>query len=194
MGQSQVTGVLLAGGASSRMHLDKSQLIFNGKTLFENSKAIFAHLVADQVIDDFVTSGNFSGAIPDLWPNLGPVGGILTVINSLKLREGHILLIIPVDMPKLNYRALAKLVTEAVDRGVSCCYANSWLPLALTINKEIISMAEQIKNLSKTPTQGMSVKRVFLKSNGVQLTPDDLNQLFNVNTPEDWQLLTQRTE
>ena len=106
-------GVVLAGGKSSRMGQDKALLPSHGKSLLEQVIETVRPLVSDLVVvtdvaERYVLSEVRS--VADLFPNTGPVGGILT--GLMALGEGSHL-VVACDMPCLQSSVLESLWERA---------------------------------------------------------------------------------
>lgn len=98
-----VTGIVLAGGKSSRMGTDKAELLFRGVPLAQWQAAKLRSLGLSQVL----ISGYGPGMIPDDIPDKGPLGGLYT---ALRRAEGERCLVIPVDVPLLPLQTLEALL------------------------------------------------------------------------------------
>lgn len=79
------SGAVLAGGASSRMGIDKALVDLNGQPLIDVAIAALSGAGADQVA---VVGGNEARlrplgheVVPDLHPGQGPLGGIITALG-----------------------------------------------------------------------------------------------------------------
>ncbi len=86
MSRCRVTGVVLAGGRSSRMGQDKSLMLFNGRPLIS-----YAIDTLRQVCDQVVISANqsvyeFTGCTvwPDIMPFQAPMIGIYSCLKRSK--------------------------------------------------------------------------------------------------------------
>lgn len=105
--------IVLAGGRSERMGQDKALLRANGRTLLETVVNTLRPLVREIVI---VADRADKYALPDcrtigdLYPNTGPLGGILTGLNALG--AGHHLAV-ACDMPALQPAVLRLLLDSA---------------------------------------------------------------------------------
>jgi len=100
--KSQVTGIILAGGKSSRFGSDKALFEFNGKKLVEYSIEILTPLCGNLLLstnqpEKFVFTELEN--ITDIYPNCGPVGGIHSCL--LKSNTEHNL-VIGCDLPWLE--------------------------------------------------------------------------------------------
>jgi molybdopterin-guanine dinucleotide biosynthesis protein A len=97
-----IRGCIIAGGKSGRFGSDKSLHVFNGKPLIRH-----VYDAVHPVIDKIFISANdpekfaFMGleVVPDLIPNLGPLGGIYT---ALETSGPNRIFALPCDMPYLN--------------------------------------------------------------------------------------------
>jgi molybdopterin-guanine dinucleotide biosynthesis protein A len=100
------TGVILAGGRSSRLGQDKAFLDVNGQYLIERVIERLAH-VADQVViaaDDIERYANLEArVIGDVYPGKAALGGIY---SGLKAARGHHSVVVACDMPFLNVSLL----------------------------------------------------------------------------------------
>jgi len=101
-----IVGLILAGGLSSRMGADKASLVIEGRTLLQRT-ATALRVVGATIV---AVSGDRPGGIPDRWPRSGPIGGIASAVEYLPDGE---LLIVPVDMPRLNQSVLEPLIPPA---------------------------------------------------------------------------------
>ncbi len=80
----QITGIILAGGQSSRMGTDKALIRLNGKTLMENAIEICKPVCSAILISsNNPKHKNFGFAvIPDEINNCGPMSGIYSCLNK----------------------------------------------------------------------------------------------------------------
>lgn len=101
-------GVILAGGKSSRMGRDKAWLTFFGQPMLCRVADVLR-----QVTGDLFVSGRDPSAfglnvpwLPDEVPDLGPAGGVLTVLEAV----GRPCLVVSCDLPFLDEGTLSRLV------------------------------------------------------------------------------------
>jgi len=181
--------LLLAGGKSSRMGQDKRRLQFQGKSLLELSLSLLQETGADQVL----LSGDVEGyeSLPDLIPDCGPLGGLhagLYYIWEHGQLDKDLLLVIPVDMPRLNVDSLARLVTNIGD--ADCChYQGEIFPCLFRASGALLAHLESLFAESRELGGKRSMKALlaFGREKTLPLAglPDDL--FMNLNRPEDWQ-------
>jgi molybdenum cofactor guanylyltransferase len=175
------TGLVLAGGLSSRMGRDKAGLrLSDGQTLLERAVDLLRQAGCGVVL----VSGEhrqFDG-IADVYPRLGPLGGIASVLEARPALSGP-LLVVPVDMPALDARDLQRLLEQARDGG-HACFERSPLPLVLTLD-------EQVRRIVSEQIEGgeLAVHALASRLNCSRIGIDDAGRLGNVNTPADWRRL-----
>lgn len=171
-------GYVLAGGRSTRMGRDKALLPFGGRTLLQHVAGIVREAAGEvTVLGDPEKYGRLGlRAIPDVVPDSGPMGGLLTAMKDAN--EPRILLV-ACDMPNLTVAFLRELIGtkgEIVvpDSGrlhpLCAIYARRWWPaVEFAVRQRLLKMHD------------------FLSTVPVQRVPADPNLLKNLNTPEDLQ-------
>src|SRR3990167_1659591 len=89
---------------------NKALLNKNGVRLVDHMSAILFSLKPP--IKGIIVSGTVPGAscMPDQYHELGPIGGIATIVQNIRRDIFSYLLIIPVDMPLLKRSMLEKLM------------------------------------------------------------------------------------
>ena len=108
----KVTGILLAGGMSSRMGREKGSLIIGGRMMYEYPlKALEG--VCDEIL--ISSSGPLPGSlsypiIPDKVRGIGPMGGIFACLEH---SSNDLNLVISYDMPLVNEGLLRYLVEKS---------------------------------------------------------------------------------
>ncbi len=113
MAETGVGAIVLAGGKSSRMGCDKALLEFGGMTILERTISALLKLTPDVlVVSDSTDRYKLACGrlITDLYPGIGPVGGLLTGLNAVG--EGYHY-VVACDMPFLNPNVLALLMRAA---------------------------------------------------------------------------------
>jgi molybdopterin-guanine dinucleotide biosynthesis protein A len=194
-------GVVLAGGKSSRMGQDKANLQRKKQDMLSYSKSLLKEAGSSQVL----VSGGEQG-IDDLVANLGPLGGIQSIIKQFKPQA---LLILPVDLPLMTSVELATLKQVGELSNQACYFTDNYLPLYLPVNAFVEQFFHQLltkpysqlkskisfrheqvsdkKAASKRNLTGPSVRSLLAQIPHKVVTPKNSKCLFNTNTPEQWQ-------
>lgn len=203
-------GVVLAGGKSSRMGQDKASLQRDKQDMLSYSKSLLERAGSSQVI----VSGGEHG-IDDLVANMGPLGGIQSIIRQFKPQA---LLILPVDLPLMTADTLAALKQAGELSQQACYFSDHYLPLYLPVNafvehffqqlatqplsqkaarpqsvsqlnaeKVVVSTQASTHTGKSRKLSGPSVRSLLNQIPHRVLTPKNSNCLFNINTPEQWQ-------
>lgn len=172
-------GVVLAGGLSSRMGEDKANLLRNQQNMLSYSK----QLLHSCKVDDVVVSGD-QHDIVDCYKALGPLAGIYSVVEAKKPQA---LLILPIDLPLITSSALVKLKQVGELTKKATYYQSSFLPMYLPVNAFTeLSLSNIFQNISSN-SKGPSMRQFISTIAHTELTPDNTQQLFNCNTPSEWQ-------
>jgi molybdopterin-guanine dinucleotide biosynthesis protein A len=162
----EIAGVILAGGKSSRMGRDKSQLLFNGVTFIDHIHA----LLSNSGITNIFISGDIEGynnCIPDITPHKGPAIAIANILTALKRFKG--VLFVPVDMPLLT----AELLEQLMSYKKGAYYNVSPLPAFITSHS---SLEYETLNSVRSLLEHLKVQQINLpKGQSIYMK--------NINTP-----------
>jgi molybdopterin-guanine dinucleotide biosynthesis protein A len=106
-----VTGVILAGGASSRFGSNKALASYRSLPLIQHVAQTLEKLFPRRlVVTNTPTSYEFLGwpMVGDIYPSCGPLGGIHAALSTIKTPRAFI---VGCDMPLLNTDLIAHLCT-----------------------------------------------------------------------------------
>lgn len=197
--QPDCIGIVLAGGQSTRMGQDKSQLeTLNNQNMLDFSQSLLKSIGINHV----VVSGTKQG-IADTVQHLGPVGGIYSVMSSQACKAA---LIIPVDLPLMTPDVLANL-KRAGELSQKATYFNDHaLPLYLPNNvftdmyfnqqfnqQALTSLFEHhCSGQSKNKKNGPSMKAMLSSMPHQAIRCQAPSTLTNTNTPEQWRAAQQQ--
>lgn len=191
-------GIILAGGKSSRMGTDKAALRINGESLLKRMSRVLLAAGCPQVILSGHCREDWEDRfIPDLLPNLGPVGGIISVMFWAKnyAPTNTSIVFVPVDAPLLSADLIASL-HRSDDSSNGCYISDSPLPLVLKTTEDVFSQSDLAFSDFKAKGPSWSVKRfidpLYLK--GFDVNFPIKTQLTNVNTPPQWENLLRELE
>jgi molybdopterin-guanine dinucleotide biosynthesis protein A len=115
-----VLGYVQAGGGSTRFGKDKALVELGGKSMLARTTELVASACSEAMI--VAAEGKYTGApaplLADRWPGQGPLGGILTALQSSALRgsESTWNLMVSCDMPFLT-REWLEFLCQRAERG-----------------------------------------------------------------------------
>ena len=185
-GTPQLYGLVLAGGASTRMKKDKAGLMIAGETQLERAfklltaccENVFVSVRPEQQTD---STRRHYPCIVDRVEKIGPLAGILAAQHCHK---DVAWLILACDLPMLNARTLNHLIAQRDTSAFATAYRSvrDGLPEPLCAifephSKEHIE--EFIANDVRCP------RKILIRSDTHLLDPVDPHALDNVNTPDD---------
>ncbi len=185
----QFDAVLLAGGRSSRFGSDKAFLDWRGQPLYVAQLRKLASLArrgntlaldpADQPFPEFLEG---VGRLTDETPGLGPLGGLW---SALAASEAPFLLVLAVDLPKME----ASFLADLLDRGTGAVPRTDrgWEPLAgLYPRAELLSLVDEFLAAGKRRLQDLldeAAARGWIEAVPVAESSRDL--FANLNTTDD---------
>lgn len=176
-------GVVLAGGRSSRMGRDKAMLPWQGHPLIEH---LIAVLQASGVREVKVSGDRpaYHG-VTDSVPQAGPIGGIAGIADSCEDGE---LLIVPVDMPRLQPALLQRLLTTA---GTAGCvrFTDHMLPTRLRLDTHCRDTLHALLAASDRRARSVRALQERVGVHEIALSEDEAAQLIDCNTEQTWREL-----
>ncbi|TWO32729.1 molybdenum cofactor guanylyltransferase [Seonamhaeicola sediminis] len=181
--KKNITGIILAGGKSSRMGSDKGFIKLNNKRFVEYSIKALKPLVKDILIVSDNTDYNFFGykRIEDDIKDAGPVSGIY---SGLSASETDYNLILSCDIPLIKTSILEKLI-DNIDECSEIIQIESngkTMPLIALYKKQCApTFLKSLKNNERHLRRVIST----LKTKNVVLTVEEQNTTMNVNTQEE---------
>jgi len=184
----QVTGIVLAGGKSSRMQTDKGFISYKGKLLVEHALDQLLH-----VCDEIIISANRNEytqfgypVVKDSIYDLGPLGGIYSAVQS---STNDLNLILACDVIIFNPSILTEMISTAT--GKRLVYLENTSkgiePLPLLLNKNILPEIETQINNGDFKLQNFILG---IKNNNSSATGciQIYEHILNLNTMEDLKL------
>jgi len=107
-GEQLPLGVVLAGGTSSRMGVDKARLSFGGEPLLRRVGERLARVTGKVLVSgrDPADCDWCVPWVPDAVPGFGPASGVLTALEA----AGRACLVVSCDLPFLDEATLRRLV------------------------------------------------------------------------------------
>lgn len=114
--KKNITGLILAGGKSSRMGIDKGMLMFHGRSFIQHSIDALHPLVSEIIIVSNNTDHDIFGLlrIEDVIRNAGPLAGVYTGLVHSKTDYNLVLSCdVPLIKPEILKILLAKVESDS---------------------------------------------------------------------------------
>lgn len=171
--------LILAGGRSSRMGVDKASLAYRGQTLLQHMEGLARSLGTGPVL----VGGGPRGDLADPVRAAGPVASLCALaeaVTAAPLRW----LVVPVDMPLLTPALLLRLALA----DPKCAFFDGHpLPLVLTLDSPTRAVLERAR-AALAKGESVSVRHILAQAGAMSLTPraPEQEHLVNANTPEEW--------
>ena len=183
MKSGELYGLILAGGESKRMGIDKSTINFHGvpqheylnQLLKKYCKRVFTSIGKTSQTADFINP------IRDVFDLSSPIDGIASAFHSY---PNVAWLSVPIDMPTIDGEVIEKLLDGRDTEKVATCYYDSegYSPEPLLAIWEPVAGAKLMKFIQ----QGHFSPREFLKMEMANiLQPPTSSIHLNINTPEE---------
>lgn len=190
---SDITGVILAGGKSSRMGTNKSFLKIGNQTIIERiadlMKSVFSEVILITNTPEEYPFLNLP-TFEDIYKWKGPLAGIHSALVHSKTEK---IFVLSCDVPLMSKEMIEYIVEYNSDKPIIFCEAAGYhQPLVGVYSKVILSEVEDF--ISTTEVSDKSFHH-FLKSVEAEIIhPEKLSfykdeLFFNVNRPEDFEQL-----
>lgn len=187
-----VSGIILAGGRSSRMGRDKSLLELNNETIIERTVRELK-----DVTDEIVIASNSNmkyglpgiTEVPDIYPGRGPLAGLHAGLAAVKNQYAFV---ISCDMPFFIKELAIFLLTKRDSYDVVVPRVQGWLqPLCAVYSRQCL---EPIEGCLRADIR--KVYQFYRQVKVLELEEDTLRQFgnldklfLNLNTSDQYQLL-----
>ncbi len=195
------SGIVLAGGKSSRMKTDKAGLLLNGKTLLEIQVEKLTTLGCDDVIvsgkvlpaDNILISSDSQQPVDadqtatihpvsDIIPDLGPMGGLYSCFPEC---NHSCAIVMSVDVPLLSKETLQQLLNAHFDKNPDATilsYSGRPEPLIGVYNTAHSALCKELIDNKKLAIRAL-LERLDCQYYDFHGDP---NELLNCNSPEDY--------
>ncbi len=188
--KKDITGIILAGGKSSRMKSDKGLLALGESLFIENIINAASPLVKSIIIVSNSSHYDEFGykRVEDLIKNSGPVAGVYT---GLKHSKTDYNIVLSCDIPLITTEVLEKLIinTDEYSDVVQIVSQGKTMPLVALYKKKCASIFEDLLNKGEKRLI-YAVNQLHVKT--IEIDPTMDKQVENINTLE--QLITLRNE
>lgn len=182
----QISGIIMAGGRSSRMKFNKAFAQVGGKPviqmIIEKFKPLFQEIIIISNEPQLFTSFGLP-IYQDIYPYLGPVGGIHSALVNASNDQ---MFILGCDMPFMNMQLVEYMLSKISDYDSVVPEIDSYLqPLAAVYNRTCLPVFTECLEHDK-----LKLTLIFSELNALVLKEDKLQRFgsvgemfFNVNDP-----------
>ena len=192
---TDVTGVILAGGVSSRMGQNKALMEINGVPMISVVYRAVAELFEEVLLVtnapewyDFIPCRK----IADIYPAMGPLGGIHAALSHCSTER---VFITACDMPELDVPLIRELCNIRCSADVVIPETPGGLePLHGVYDKSCLPKMEKMLGAGERRVLSfLEMAEARLVPRGrIALTNPNFSSFRNINTPEDFQRVVQQ--
>ena len=193
--QQAITGVILAGGKSSRMGQNKALMSLGGKRLVDRVVEVMREVFHDLLMVTNTPEVYADLGLPmvrDVWPEKGSLGGVYSAIYHVTTPY---CLVVACDMPFLHAAMMRYLITQIADYDVIVPDVLDDLQTLHTIySKACLQPIERRLEAHRLRIVGFfpDVRVRTVTANELQPYDPELLAFQNLNTPEEFQAAEQR--
>ncbi|MES2569890.1 MAG: molybdenum cofactor guanylyltransferase [Verrucomicrobiota bacterium] len=197
--RTEFSAALLAGGASTRMGVDKATLLFEGEPLWRRQLATLRGTGPGELLvscrppgHPFETEGGIL-CVYDGMGGMGPLGGMAALMRRARF---EFLLVLAIDLPRVNARFLQSLIRQAIGsgRGVVPREERWFQPLAAVYPRAALPLADAHLCGEDRSMQHFVRRALELGLVAEYRIEEAESDLFrNVNTPADLQITRENT-
>ncbi|HLN52452.1 MAG TPA: molybdenum cofactor guanylyltransferase [Lentimicrobium sp.] len=125
--QTEYTGIILAGGKSSRMGMDKGLVLYRGKPLITYSINLLSPFCKRILLSASIVVYDHLGLerVTDEFNNYGPMAGLY---SCLRKSTTEINICLPCDVPEIPVEVIATLIEAAKENPGKCIVPLTPLP------------------------------------------------------------------
>ena len=188
--ETEVTGILLAGGKSRRMGEDKRYLVVGGQTLLERGLGVLRSIFQEVLVviaQDSLPLNIDARVVRDLMADCGSLGGVYT---GLTQATTPCIFAVACDMPFLDQAVIAQFTSRRATADIVMAKLAARLhPMHALYGKRCLPVVEQMilgRQLKIQELVSHASLRVQYITEADLLTIDPSGRSFhNVNTPAD---------
>lgn len=188
----RTTGIILAGGKSSRMGTNKALLELSGLKIIERIYKSIKHSCNKVIIiSNSPEDYRFMGLelFNDIFPGLGPLAGIHSGLNNSKTENNFV---ISCDLPLISKEAVEKIIEHESDKPVVIYQKKNRLQYLCGIYKKVCLPILDTSLKSDNLRVKDFIDKIDAELLDAEVFPEEV--FFNLNTIEDYENLVKRTK
>ncbi len=187
-----LTGIILAGGKSSRIGQNKALLDLSGKKIIEIIYEKITSLFNDVIIiSNSPEDYQFMGLkiYRDIFPGFGPLAGIHSGLISSKTESNFI---ISCDLPLISTEAVKYIISYKSDKAAMIYKKNGQLQFLCGIyNKKCLPVLDDLLKCKILNVRDF-ISKIDVEILNAEIFPDEI--FFNLNTIEDYDYLLKKIQ
>jgi molybdopterin-guanine dinucleotide biosynthesis protein A len=185
MNKENITGIVLAGGKSSRMGEDKGIMEFDGKKMVKHILDALAPVVDEIIIIANNNHYNDFGypVYEDIIKDCGPMGGIYTGLTRSNTMKN---IVLSCDMPFIKSKMVSYIIAESGDYEITVPkHENKLEPLCAIYSKKC---ADKLKGLLERKEWKMQEALQYFNTQQLRFSgAKEIEKNFiNINTLQDF--------
>jgi len=188
--ETEVTGIILAGGKSRRMGEDKRYLVVGEQTLLERGLGVLRSIFQEVLIvigQDSPSIGIDAGVVRDLVPDCGSLGGLYT---GLMQATTPCIFVVACDMPFLDREVIAQFTSRRAVADIVMAKLDDRLhPMHALYGKRCLPALEQMIQARQLKIQEVvsqsSLRVEYVTEADVFTIDPSWRSFYNVNTLAD---------
>lgn len=182
MNRMKTTGIILAGGKSSRMGQEKGLIVLNNKILIQHVIDAVSPLVSQIII--IANSNHYDNlgyrVFSDLVAPCGPIGGIYTGLMNSNTKDNFVL---SCDIPFISTKMLQYILKHSDNTDIALpIHNNVPEPLCAYYSKQCTGMLKQLIDL-KEWKMNVAINSFDTKRIDVSTQENFHENFINLNTP-----------
>ena len=194
---SDLTGIILAGGKSSRMGVNKSFFKLGNQTIIERITVLMKSIFKEVIIITNTPAEYAFLQLPlyeDIFKGKGPLGGIHSGLTYSKTEKNFVS---SCDIPLMTKEMIEYIIEYKSDKPIKFCEAAGYhQPLAGVYEKKIIAEIEKVI-INNDETTDKSFHHFLKGVNAEIIHPEELpfyndEIFFNINTPKDYKQISRK--
>ncbi len=185
--QEKLSAAIIAGGRSTRFGSPKTKAGFQGISLLEHALNLAREISPTVMLSINQPAENMTGEVlqcKDLYPDCGPLGGVYTILKTVKT---PLVAILPCDMPLLASTIYARLRIHS--SGAVPVVAQSHLGLEPLVSIWPAALADALEGFILRGTYSLRKIVTDLNADIIDLPAEFANYnphwIANVNRPGD---------
>lgn len=187
-----VSGIILAGGRSSRLGQNKALIVFEGQPVIQHVVNVLQPLV-DEIVLSTNTPDEFAflglQMVADLYAGVGALAGLHAGLSAIRTEYG---LVVGCDMPFLNAALLQHMLSRTTDYDIVMPRLNGYHePLhAIYARRCLAAIEDSIRSGQRRLISFVSQMNVrYIDQEEISRFDPGCLSFFNINSPADLQRL-----